>query len=305
MGTDAETNTERQAGFAVARGDSVALTALRCRQRGAGFPRRTLNWEEGGDFQWIGRALASFRAGGREADGSTEAVFACALAESGLSGFGVWARSRGRAVAIWDRSDLLSGGVSASNSDWRGESQQLRITPRAILPTTFSSSKDQNVTSKPERIRWLDIHSDEYFLLLATGSALLLIILKERAFVVGCPIRTHFRGAKGDNDVRPTPLSEDRPGGGGRRHSAGRAFRAIQSVITALIVKMRSWCENILILKTFFVAFCRRMLHIICREENARVFSRETRLHFLLFMSAFTLVLCRTRNLAPWPAEAE
>jgi hypothetical protein len=158
MDTDAETNTERQAVFAVARGDSVALTALRCRQSGAGFPRRTLNWEEGGDFQWIGRALASFRAGGHEADGSTEAVFACALAESGLSGFGVWARSRGRAVAIRDRSDVLSGEVSASNSGWRGESQRLRITPRAILPTTFSSSKDQNATNEPERIRWLEMH---------------------------------------------------------------------------------------------------------------------------------------------------
>ncbi len=218
---------------------------------------------------------------------------------------GGWARSRGRAVAIRDRSDVLSGEVSDSNSDWRSESQRLRITPRAILPTTFSSSKDQNVTNEPERIGWLDMHLDEYFLLLATGSAFLLIILKERAFVVGCPIRTPFRGAKGDDDVRPAPLSESRPSGGARGHSAGGAFRAIQSVITALIVKMRSWGENIFILKTFFVAFCRRMLHIICTEENARVSSRETRPHFLLFMSAFALVLCRTRNLAPWPAEAE
>ncbi len=158
MGQDAETNTERQAVFAVARGDSVAPTALRRRQSGAGFPRRTLNWEEGGDFQWIGRALASFRAGGHNADGSTEAVFACAVAESGPPGFGVWARSRGRAVAIRGRSDLLSGEVSASNSDWRSESQQLRITPSSILPITFSSSKDETVTSEPERIRWLDMH---------------------------------------------------------------------------------------------------------------------------------------------------
>jgi hypothetical protein len=114
----------RQA-FAVARGDSVALTALRCRQSGAGFPRRTLNWEEGGDFQWIGRALASFRAGGHEADGSTEAVFACALAESGLSGFGVWARSRGRAVAIRDQNDVLSDEVSGLHPGWSSESQRL------------------------------------------------------------------------------------------------------------------------------------------------------------------------------------
>jgi hypothetical protein len=110
MGKDAETNTERQAGFAVARGDSVALTALRCRQSGARFPRRTLNWEEGGDFQWIGRALASFRARGYEANGSTEAVFTCTLAESGRSRFGGWAGSRGRAVAIRDQSQVLSGG---------------------------------------------------------------------------------------------------------------------------------------------------------------------------------------------------
>jgi hypothetical protein len=116
MGQDAETNTERQAGFAVARGDFVALAALRCRPSGAGFPRRTLNLEEREDFRWIGRTLPSFRAGGHEADGSTEAVFVCALAESGQAGFGGWARSLGRAVAIRDKSQVRSGELSASNS---------------------------------------------------------------------------------------------------------------------------------------------------------------------------------------------
>jgi hypothetical protein len=84
--------------------------------RARGFPHQTLSWEEGGDFHFIGSTLVSFRAGGYEADGSTEAVFACALAESGRSGVGLWARSRGRAVAIPDQSQVLSGEVSASNS---------------------------------------------------------------------------------------------------------------------------------------------------------------------------------------------
>jgi hypothetical protein len=47
-----------------------------------------------------------------------------------------------------------------------------------------------------------------------------------------------------------------------RRHSPGRAFRAIQSVKIGLIVRMQSRAENIFILKTYFAAFCRRMFHI-------------------------------------------
>ncbi len=46
------------------------------------------------------------------------------------------------------------------------------------------------------------------------------------------------------------------------------------------------------------------MFHID-REEHARASSPEGRPHFLHFKSAFALVLCRTRNLAPWPAKAE
>ena len=81
-----------------------------------------------------------------------------------------------------------------------------------------------------------------------------------------------------------------------RRQSPGRALRAIQSVITGLIVKMRSRGKNIFILNTFFAAFGRRMFHII-REENSRASARKTRPRLLLFKSAFALVLCRTRNL--------
>jgi hypothetical protein len=57
---------------------------------------------------------------------------------------------------------------------------------------------------------------------------------------------------------------------------SGRAFRAIQSVITGLIVKMRCWAENIFIPKTFFAAFCRRMFHIVV-ERRTREPLRERR----------------------------
>ncbi len=69
-------------------------------QSSTGLPPRTLNGEEGGDSQWNCITFVSFRARGNEADGSTEAVSTRALAEGGRSGFGEWARSRGRAVAI-------------------------------------------------------------------------------------------------------------------------------------------------------------------------------------------------------------
>jgi hypothetical protein len=98
MGKEAETDTESQAGVAVARSESVAVVAVHWRQLGGGFPPQTLNGEEGEDSYLIGRTLASFRAGGYGAIGSTEAFFACALAESGRSGVGVWAKSRGRAA---------------------------------------------------------------------------------------------------------------------------------------------------------------------------------------------------------------
>jgi hypothetical protein len=76
-------------------------------------------------------------------------------------------------------------------------------------------------------------------------------------------------------------------------------------MITGLIVRMQRSSANIFIRKAFFAAFCRRMLHIISREENARACALGKRLRFLCFNSAFALVLCRTRNLAPWPAKAE
>jgi hypothetical protein len=50
MGKEAETCSESQAGLAVAQDDTVALTALHCRQASAGSAHRILNDEEGEDF---------------------------------------------------------------------------------------------------------------------------------------------------------------------------------------------------------------------------------------------------------------
>jgi hypothetical protein len=64
IGKRAESNIENQAGLGVARSGCVAISAVRCRQSGVGFPPRTLKWEEGGDSHLSGSTLASFRAGG-------------------------------------------------------------------------------------------------------------------------------------------------------------------------------------------------------------------------------------------------
>ncbi len=50
MGKEAKTNTESEAGPAVAWGDSVAVTGLPCRQSNAAFGPGTLNGEEGEGF---------------------------------------------------------------------------------------------------------------------------------------------------------------------------------------------------------------------------------------------------------------
>ncbi len=113
-----------------------------------------------------------------------------------------------------------------------------------------------------------------------------------------------FRGAKSDNDIRPAPQSWGRAGGDVLASAFDCAqFRAIQTVITGLIVTMQSSTENIFIRKAFFAAFCRRMLHIIGREKNARASLRETRPHSPHFKSTFALVLCRTGNLRAQASE--
>ena len=57
-----------------------------------------------------------FFAGGQKAVGSTETVFACALAEGGRTEIRRWRAAAGRAVAILDQSDVVEDEVSASNS---------------------------------------------------------------------------------------------------------------------------------------------------------------------------------------------
>jgi hypothetical protein len=147
MRKKSETNTGSQAGIAVARSDFVALSASYCRRSSTGLPPRILNGEKGGDFQWIGRTLASFRAGGFESYGSTEAIFTCALAEGGRHGFGVWARSRRRAVAIRDQSQVLSGEVSAWSSGWFHCGEH----PQHSCPTCDCDAKRRNEGKCDER----------------------------------------------------------------------------------------------------------------------------------------------------------
>ena len=101
MGKEAETKIESQAVLAVAQGDSVALAALRCRQSRAGSA--LTDYELGRkarSFEYWYQEI-SFRAGGKDAVESTEAIFACALAEGVGLGVGWWRASRAAPWRFW------------------------------------------------------------------------------------------------------------------------------------------------------------------------------------------------------------
>jgi hypothetical protein len=132
MGKEAETDTESQAGVAVARSESVAVVAVHWRQLGGGFPPQTLNGEEGEDSYLIGRILASFRAGGTELLDRPKLFSHVHLRRAADPELGC-GPSRG-AAPRWIRaqSQVISGEVSASNSG-RG----LRSRPGGCVPVVL------------------------------------------------------------------------------------------------------------------------------------------------------------------------
>ncbi len=83
--------------------------------REQGSLTRTLNREEDEDLPFL-VSFVIICAGGQEADGSTEAVFAWALAEGGGPGSSGVARVAGRAGRFGGKADVFAGGVSTSSS---------------------------------------------------------------------------------------------------------------------------------------------------------------------------------------------
>ena len=115
MGKEAKIKTETRAGPAVAQDDSVGLAAFaaasveckaRCPESEPGSKATILN-----SCYHFGIILIQ----GQEADRSTEAVFACALAEGGRPGLAGWARSWAAPWRFWVKTTPWRAGVSASN----------------------------------------------------------------------------------------------------------------------------------------------------------------------------------------------
>jgi hypothetical protein len=98
-------------GDSVARNGCVGLTAIRCRQSGAGFPPRTLNWKEGEGFSLHFASLSyHFAPGGQKLMDRAKPFSHLHLRRTADPDLGV-GQVAGRAVAIRDESQVQSGEV--------------------------------------------------------------------------------------------------------------------------------------------------------------------------------------------------